>query len=165
MIGTRNSVLKEVMERNGVTIAALAEKMFGDASKTDKIELILDIRDRSEKQTKAAIIAAGGTDEDAAQAACELKAYRDIVQKLDDDRNAAVSAAIANAHAEHDVIATDAWNPIHAQGKELLKKEKEEAEKKAASKAKKDAAKAETVLEGTETAAPAGDSFVDPFNE
>lgn len=163
MITGRTSILSEVMEKNGVTKESLAEKLYGDSQKVQGIELMLEIRERSPKKVEEAINAAGGTSDDIARAKAELKAYQPIVKELDEARNAAVAKAIADAHAEHDVYATDAWNKVHAQGAELLAKEKEEAEKKKAAKKEK----TETVLEPASvvestTEAPVVD---DPFNE
>lgn len=160
MITGRESVLATIMEKNGVTASSLAEKMFGDAEKTSVIELILEIRERSPKKVEEAILAAGGTAEDVKRAKAELKAYQPIVKDLDEARNKAVAEAIAKTHTEHDVYATDAWNKIHANGLELLKKEKEEAAKKA-----KKEVTAETVLEPVSVPEGTTEVVDDPFNE
>lgn len=165
MITGRNSVLTEVMEKNGVQISALAEKMFGDAEKVSPIELILEIRERSPKKVEEAILAAGGTERDVKLAKAELKAYQPVVKGLDEARNKAVAEAIAKTHAEHDVYATEAWNKIHAEGEELLKKEEEMA-KKAATKKEKVTKTVETILEPVAVAAPSNDEgeVADPFD-
>lgn len=161
MIPNRKTVLSEVMEKNGVTKEALAEKLYGDAEKVKGIELLLEVRERSPKKTEEAIIAAGGNAHDVARAKVELKMYQPIIKDIDERRWADVDKSALEVHQRYDIETTDAWNENHAHGEEYLAKEEAEAEKKKAAKKEKTETVLEPVVEST-TEAPVVE---DPFNE
>ena len=166
------SVLRDVMERNGVTTEQLNEKVNGSADNKDGLKTInqvLTFMQYSKTKVEGLVRAAGGTDEEVAKAGVIAKTYAAEVGEIDTLRETKRTAAIEAVESECDDLYKAKAADLYNRGDELVAEDlakKAAAAKKAAGKEKKEAQIDLGILDAE---APVAESKVegldDPFDE
>lgn len=166
-----NSVLATVMARTGATVEQIAEKIYGPgetpeqtAKNIDAINAILNYNEVGKNKVKAAVKAAGGTDDEIEMAGLIVSSdeFRTGKEELDVQAKNGLAEAVENFWNEFD---EKSYKPFYesqfARGQQLLDEHKAAKKKEAEKAAKKAAAAADTAVEGeapvTET--PTDDPF------
>lgn len=168
-----NSVLATVMARTGITVEQIAQNLFGlgetpeqTAKNIDAVNAILNYNEVGAKKVKAAVKAAGGTEDEILMAGLivsspEFKSGKEELDALAKSGRAEAEAIFWNEFDEK------SYKPFYegqfARGEQLLAEYKAAKAKEAEKAAKKAAANTETTVETSD--APVAETVTDdPFD-
>lgn len=168
------SVLRDVMEANGVTVEALCEKVYGSTDNKEGLRAIneaLTYQRYSRDLTKTLVTAAGGTEAEVTKAVAIAKAANCKEMKdLDALAMKRVEEAVAKEWDEIDeTVYKPFFEDLYNRGDELVAEDVAKKAASAAKAAKKEKKEAQIDLGILDAEAPAEElnieGVADPFDE
>lgn len=120
-----NSILRDVMKKNGMTIVDVARAIYGSDAPKDvgAVEAILEYNDVSPKKVAQAVRAAGGTEDEVLMAKLIVSnnEFKESKKALDEDAQTELKEVIKNFWAEFDAHKyTPFYDGMYHKGAKLL---------------------------------------------